>query len=319
MTDRTTETPRTEPTSGSPYREMAFPSGDSTCDGWHFRATNSALWTDAGTPCVVMAHGLAGTKDSGLRPFAEALAAGGFDVLAFDYRGFGTSGGTPRQSVSMRRQVADYRAAMDAATALPGVDPTRLVLWGASLSGGHVLAAAAERTDVAAVVALTPLVDGIAAARHAMRTHKPATMARSCTAAIRSGLATLRGGRPAMIPVAGRPGEPAALSLAGYYEDYLAMAGPSWRNEIDATVLTQLAGYRPARNAAQLRCPLLIQLADYDRCAPPHAGAKAAFAARAEVRHYPCDHFDVWPGKQWFDPAVEHQLTFLRRHLAEQE
>ena len=42
-----------------------------------------------------MAHGLAGTKDSGLAPFAETLSGAGLDVLAFDYRGFGASGGSP--------------------------------------------------------------------------------------------------------------------------------------------------------------------------------------------------------------------------------
>ncbi|WP_337998780.1 hypothetical protein [Gordonia neofelifaecis] len=41
---------------------------------------------------------------------------------------------------------------------------------------------------------------------------------------------------------------------------------------------------------------------------------KAAFDARAEVRHYPCDHFDVLPGGEWFDAVVEHQLLFLRNH-----
>ena len=65
----------------------------------------------------------------------------------------------------MAGQVEDYRAAMAAAARLPGVDPHRLVLWGVSLAGGHVLAAAAGRDDVAAVVSLTPLVDGLAAAR----------------------------------------------------------------------------------------------------------------------------------------------------------
>ncbi|MCW2848759.1 MAG: alpha/beta hydrolase [Marmoricola sp.] len=30
----------------------------------------------------------------------------------------------------------------------------------------------------------------------------------------------------------------------------------------------------------------------------------------------PCDHFDVWPGKEWFDSAVAHQVAFLTRKLA---
>ena len=45
------------------------------------------------------------------------------------------------------------------------------------------------------------------------------------------------------------------------------------------------------------------------------AAMKAAFAGRAEVRHYPCDHFDVWPGSDWFEPVLRHQVQFLERHL----
>ena len=66
----------------------------------------------------------------------------------------------------------------------------------------------------------------------------------------------------------------------------------------------------------EVRCPVLVQIADLDRSAPPQSAAKAAFAARAEVRHYPCDHFDVWPGKDWHQPAVAHAVYFLQRKLA---
>nr|WP_200835231.1 hypothetical protein [Parafrankia sp. Ea1.12] len=37
---------------------------------------------------------------------------------------------------------------------------------------------------------------------------------------------------------------------------------------------------------------------------------------RAEVRHYPCDHFDLHAGKPWHEPALAHQISFLRRALA---
>ncbi|MBI2243750.1 MAG: alpha/beta hydrolase [Nocardioides sp.] len=258
-----------------------------------------------------MAHGLGGTKDSGLRPFAGSLAGAGLDVLAFDYRGFGASGGSPRQTVSMTGQLEDYRAAMAAAARLPGVDLTRLVLWGVSLAGGHVLAAAARRDDVAAVVSLTPLVDGLAAGRHALAHHRPSALLRSTVAGVRS-----RVGAPRMMPVVARPGALGALTLEGSLEDYLALAGPTWRNEIDAAVGLELGNHRPGRQAKHVRAPLLVQIADLDRSAPPRAAAKAAFAGRAEVRHYPCDHFDVWPGKPWHDAAVRHQVAFLTRVLA---
>jgi uncharacterized protein len=296
--------------------QVTFLSDGVELDGWHFTGSGDAFDGAAGRPVVVMAHGLGGTKDSGLEPFAAGLAEAGLDVLAFDYRGFGASSGTPRQRASMTGQVDDYRAAMTAAARLPGVDPRRLVLWGVSLAGGHVLAAAAGRDDVAAVVALTPLVDGMAAGRLAMKHHPPRAMLRSTAAGIRSRVSSLRGRDAVMMPIVARPGEVGALSLPGHYESYLAIAGPTWRNEIDASVGLELGGHRPAKHARSLRCPLLVQIADFDRSAPPRAAAKAAEAGRAEVRHYPCDHFDVWPGCDWFEPVLAHQLLFLRRHLA---
>lgn len=298
-------------TPSTKHDELTFDSHGTTCAARHWTGVGSALETDAGRPVVVMAHGLAGTVDSGLEPFAAALAGAGMDVLAFDYRGFGASGGTHRQRVRVADQVEDYRAAVAAAQRLPGVDASRVVLWGVSLSGGHVLQVAVGRDDVAAVVSLTPLVDGLAAARLAMGQHKPSTLLRSSISGVRS---RATGGGLTM-PVVARPGEVGALTLEGCLEDYLSIAGPTWRNEVDADVALELGTRAPMKAAARLRVPTLVQIADFDRSAPPQAAAKAAFKARAEVRHYPCDHFDVWPGKAWFDAASAHQVAFLTRVL----
>ena len=164
-------------------------------------------------------------------------------------------------------------------------------------------------------MSLTPLVDGLAAGRHALASHKPSELVRSTVAGVRSRAATALGRSGVMMPVVGRPGEVAALTIDGCYDDYLAIAGPTWRNEVDASVGLELGNLRPTRHADRIACPVLVQIADFDRSAPPRAAAKAAFKARAEVRHYPCDHFDVWPGKPWFDAAVDHQVRFLTRHL----
>ncbi|WP_300403310.1 alpha/beta hydrolase [uncultured Nocardioides sp.] len=299
------------------HDEITFDSHGTTCAARHWTGIGSALETDAGRPVVVMAHGLAGTVDSGLVPFAESLAEAGMDVVAFDYRGFGASQGSPRQRVRVDDQVDDYRAALAAAQRLPGVDASRVVLWGVSLAGGHVLQVAVGRDDVAAVVSLTPLVDGLAAARHAVGHHRPSTMLRSTVSGVRSRVSGARGGRPVTMPVVARPGEVGALTLDGCYEDYLSIAGPTWVNEVDADVALELGSRDAAKAAKQLRVPMLVQIADFDRSAPPRAAAKAAFNARAEVRHYPCDHFDVWPGKQWFDAASSHQVSFLTRVLTD--
>lgn len=291
---------------------VRFDSDGTTCVGQFFPAAGD----DDCAPVVVLGHGFGGTVDSGLVPFARRLSAAGFAAFAFDYRYFGASEGQPRQRISIKDQIVDFRAACAAAASQPGVDPRRIVVWGVSLAGGHVFQLAATTPGVAAAVALTPLVSGPAAAVAALPHHRPATLLRSTATGWRSALAQRVGRAPATIPLVGRPGELATLTADGYYEAYLAMAGPTWRNEVDAQVGLQLGGYRPgAKYAAAIRCPMLVQIADFDRGAPPQAAAKAAFAARAEVRHYPCDHFDVFSGGNWFDHAVDHQIAFLARHL----
>ncbi|WP_227983765.1 alpha/beta hydrolase [Nocardia spumae] len=299
------------------YRQIQFGSGGIRCDAWFFEgATESPFDGPQGRPVVVMAHGFGGTKDSGLEPFARRLSAAGLAVFAFDYRGFGASAGAPRQRVSMSAQAQDYRAALSAAAQQPGVDPNRLVAWGISLSGGHALTVAADRPDICAVVAVVPLVNGVAAGRVAFAQVGGAALAKSTVSSVRSALAGRFGGNPVMMPLVGKPGEHAALTADGYYESYTALAGPTWRNEVDAAIGLELGNYRADRHAARITAPVLMQIADFDRAAPAHAAAKAGFAARAEIRHYPCDHFDVFAGNDWFDAALDHQVHFLTRHLA---
>ncbi|WP_182377411.1 alpha/beta fold hydrolase [Nocardioides sp. WS12] len=287
---------------------FSFTSSGVRCAATHFVGA-------AGAPVVVLAHGLAGTQDSGLAPFAEAFAAAGLHAVTFDYRGFGASDGDQRQVVSLTDQIADLNAAVDAAKRLPGVDPARIVLWGISLGGGHVVSVAAQRTDVVAVISAVPLVDGLAAARLATKHHSAGQLLASTGRGMASAVRRKAGRGPTMIPVVAHPGETGAFTIPGAYEDYYAIAGPTWRNEIAADVVMELGGRAPAKAAAELSVPWLVQVADFDRSAPLHAAMKAAFSGRAEVRHYPGDHFDLFPGKAFHEPAVQHALHFLKRHL----
>ncbi|HEX5225106.1 MAG TPA: alpha/beta fold hydrolase, partial [Solirubrobacteraceae bacterium] len=119
---------------------VEFTSAGERCAGVHLAPGRDAFaGVDGRAPCVVLAHGFVGTVDSGLIPYAERFAAAGLHALAFDYRHFGNSGGEPRQLLSVRRQLEDYAAAIAFARTLDGVDPERIVVWGTSYSGGHVV------------------------------------------------------------------------------------------------------------------------------------------------------------------------------------
>ncbi|MCS3877801.1 pimeloyl-ACP methyl ester carboxylesterase [Gordonia amarae] len=307
-------------------QSFSITSDGTTCDAWYFPASNDDLTTPAGRPAVVMAHGFAGTKDCGLDSFGSRLADAGLDVVAFDYRGFGASEGEPRQIISPPAQIADYRAALAATAALPGVDPDRLVLWGVSMSGGTVLDVAAGRADVAAVISLTPLVTALANEKPpAHREGAPGDANRTAGStasllalAARDKLAARTGRRRVMAPVVGQPGETALINFPGTYDDYVSIAGPTWRNEVNASIALDALANRPNRAAGKVTCPALFQIADHDRCVPVHAAVKAGVKAGALIRHYPCDHFDVYPGKRWHQHIIDHQVAFLTKVLRPQ-
>jgi alpha-beta hydrolase superfamily lysophospholipase len=173
-----------------------------------------------------MAHGFGGTQEGSLALTARDFADAGFAVLTFDYRSFGESGGTPRQVISIRNQWADWHAAIAHARQLPGVDPSRVALWGSSLSGAHVVAVAAQDPNVAAVVAQVPFngfprrVEG--------RTR--AETWRLLYAIIRDWWHGKTGREPYYVPAVARRGELAVMAFDEADAIVQAMQNDTWRN-----------------------------------------------------------------------------------------
>jgi uncharacterized protein len=300
--------------------DVSFDSGGVRCAGVHLRGEGGAFaGEDGGRPCVVMAHGFAGTMDSGLLPFAERFAEAGLDALVFDYRHFGASEGEPRQLLSIRRQLDDYDAAIRFARALEGVDPDRIVVWGSSYAGGHVVAVAVADGKVAAVISQVPAMDGVATMLNAARKSGMAGMAKMTARALGDVVASLRGRAPVTAAAVGAPGSVAFMTTPDSEPGMRAVAGPSWRNEVAARIALQAGSYRPGLQADRLPCPILVQIADRDAVAPVKAAQDAAWRAtgRAEVRTYPIGHFDIYTGAP-FEQAVADQLHFLRRHVGAQ-
>ncbi len=298
--------------------EVSFHSGGVRCSAVHLagEAAETFAGEDGRRPCVVLAHGFAGTVDSGLLPYAERFAAAGLDALAFDYRHFGASDGEPRQLLSIPRQLEDYAAAISFARSLPGVDPDRIVAWGSSYSGGHVVAVAVADGRVAAVISQVPGMDGAATLLNGVRYAGVGLLSRLALAGLRDLAGSLFGRPPVMVPVVGPPGSLGAMTTPDAEPGYLALAGPSWRNEVAARILLRTGSYRPGLQADRLPCPMLVQIADRDAIAPVKAAQDAAWRAtgRAEVRTYPIGHFDIYTGLA-FERAIADQLHFLSRHL----
>ena len=119
----------------------------STADGqrlhaWSARATRSA-------PTLLWSHGNAGNIDS-RRDLLLALARRGLGVLAYDYRGYGKSTGSPDEA----GVYLDALAAFDSEVA-GGRPPGDIVCFGESLGGAVSIELATRRPCGAVVVVST--------------------------------------------------------------------------------------------------------------------------------------------------------------------
>ncbi|WIY01033.1 alpha/beta fold hydrolase [Amycolatopsis mongoliensis] len=302
-------------TSKDEPQEVSFPVAGVGCVADLYRPPGDAR----PVPCVVMAHGGSGTKRLGLPDYAKRFAARGMAVLVFDYRHFGDSEGSPRQVIDVRAQREDYRAAVAYARTLPGIDPARIALWGTSLSGGHVLAVAADDPAIAAVVAQVPVIDGWRRGRTLAQRFERDVIEltlRFTVAAGRDLVRWWRGEPPYLVPVVDEPGRVAAFVEPRAGEVFAALGGEAtgWRNAIAPRFVFALPRYRRG-TAERLAMPLLMCVADHDLEASSRFAAKiAAKAPSAEVRHYPAGHFDVYL-PPWFDRLCTVQAEFLHDHL----
>jgi pimeloyl-ACP methyl ester carboxylesterase len=248
-----------------------------------------------------------------LDAYAERFAAAGYACLVFDYRHFGASGGQPRQLLSIRRQLQDWRAAVAYARSRPETDPRRVVLWGTSFSGGHVLTTAAQDPDVAAVIAQGLFTDGVASAL-AMR---PISSVKVMARAVRDVVGMCLGRAPVLVATAGRPGSAALMTAPDAEPGYLALVPGDvpFENRVAARFALDIVRYRPGRRTRRIVCPVLFCVCETDSVAPSGPTLRyARKAPRGEIRRYPDGHFDIYRGEP-FERVLHDQLAFLAAHV----
>jgi fermentation-respiration switch protein FrsA (DUF1100 family) len=282
--------------------ELTFQSGGVELRGWLRRAPGGA---DA--PCVILAHGFDGVHDQGLPRYAEAFNKGGFATLVFDYRGFGASKGEPRQNVSNRAQLEDWRAAVELARR-EGFE--RIALWGTSTSGGHVVKVAASDPRIAAVVTQMPFADGLAQLFLLPPTQSLRLLFKGALDQVAAWF-----GKEIRVPAGGQPYALAVNTtrdaLSGLYG--MTPEGSTWENYVLARFALTTSFYRPGTAARRLGCPLLVCVGDADRLIARKPALKLAEAGGGELRRYRYGHFGMYGAG--FSEVVADQLEFLQRTL----
>jgi len=211
-------------------------------------------------PLIVVTGSWTTVKEQMPNVYARRLAAEGFAALTFDFRGYGESGGEPRQYESPERKIADYLNAADFAMTLRVVDPERLGALAICASGGYLAHAAARGAPFRSLAFVAPWL------------HDPGSVqmiyggndGQGVTRRIRLGAAARtkfeRTGVVDYVPAHGSPEEGSAMSGADYYMRGDRGRIPEWDNRFAVMSWAEWLTFDAVSPGAQIHPPTLVFL-----------------------------------------------------------
>jgi fermentation-respiration switch protein FrsA (DUF1100 family) len=175
---------------------------------------------------------------------------------------------------------------------------------------------ASRHPEIAAAVAQVPFADGI----EQLKIVPPRVALRGTIDGIRDQIAGWRGLQPVTIKPTGPPGSYAVMTAPEADPGFRAIVPDDslWLDQVGARIMLFVGTFRPVAHAANVRCPLLVQVGERDETTPPEPAIKMAERApKGELLRYPVGHFEPYVGED-FERFVADQVAFLERTLAPQ-
>jgi pimeloyl-ACP methyl ester carboxylesterase len=295
------------------YKEVSFNSEGAELRGRHY------CHPAGPKPTVVMTHGTTATITMAVDRYAEAIFAAGFDVLLYDHKNFGLSGGEPRQEINPWIQTRGYR---DAVTFLREKHPdNQIALWGDSFSAGLALVAGALIENIAAIVAQIP-VCGVAFPQGLTEDGALTAMKEIFANGDVSGAPEQTMG-PMPVVSSDQLNTPSLLTpiqAFRWFIEHGGRHGSGWENwatrvipetpvacnpYVTAPHLTMPVQMMVGRNDEMVHCNLEVQRAVFER-----------IVGEKEFVEIEGGHFGLlWHHSPQFDEAVTRQIAFLTRVL----
>ncbi|KAK1988406.1 Alpha/Beta hydrolase protein [Colletotrichum cereale] len=231
---------------------------------------------DGPAPAVIMSHGFNCVKEMALPDVAEGFHAQGYNVLLYDARSVGRSGGSPRNLIDPLQISEDLSDIYTYVSRLPSVDASKIILWG--LSVGAVISACSAAVDrrPKAVVMVCPLFSFI----------RPQKRSAAFAQVIQDRVSQLRGNPPhEIVPFTPRGDNPIGMAGAGGpggLESYTFMrlakekGAAGFRDRIALQTYHKLAFFRPMDYVDMINVPVLMVVPELDNISDPEE-QKAAF------------------------------------------
>ncbi|XDG09708.1 hypothetical protein ABKA04_009323 [Annulohypoxylon sp. FPYF3050] len=252
-------------------------------------STRISAWlytTEKVAPALIMSHGFNCVKEMTLPDVAEAFHSSGYNVLLYDARSVGASGGQPRNLLDPLQMAEDLSDIHTYVAGLPSVDSSSIFLWGMSFGAAVSATTAATDRRAKAIVMVCPLFSYV----------KPEKADQAYAQLIRDRVSQIRGNDPYSIaPFTTKGDNPIGFGGAGGpggIEAYTLMKAASekehssFRNRITLQTYQKLAMFRPKEYLDMIKVPVMMIVPELDNISPPAEQREAFKRIKSPKRVY---------------------------------
>lgn len=261
-------------------------------------------------PTIILCHGFCGIQELLLPPFAEAFTEAGFTTITFDYRGFGASGGE-RGRLVPAMQIEDILSVVHWCQSLPEVDSARLGLWGTSFGGCHVMAAAADNSEIGCVVSQLAFADGEQIVTGKMSAEEKSGFIATLNKMADKQAAT---GKEMFVAITRVLNDEESKT----FFDSHKVDFPAMDIKIPFLTVRETLNYRPAESAQLVNCPTLVVVAGNDTVNPPEQAIALFNALGSPEKKLHIEdgakHYDIYSGPH-FQHTIAQQIDWFQRWL----
>ncbi|WP_432000156.1 alpha/beta hydrolase [Streptomyces sioyaensis] len=208
-------------------------------------------------PAIVVTGSWTTVKEQMPAVYAQRMAEAGFLSLAFDFTGFGESGGRPRQLESPARKISDIHSAFAFLARHERVDPGRIGALGVCASSGYTAVNAADDPRVRSLALIAPWLHDAGLVRDiyggADGVQKKMDLGLDALTRYENGEA------PQYVPAVSTTDPQAAMfGPFDYYLDEKRGAVPSWDNRFAVMSWPQWLTFDPHPAASRLKAPTVL-------------------------------------------------------------
>lgn len=300
------------------YKNIEFTSQDATLRG---RLYLPEVKSEK-HPVVIMAHGFT-TTINGMTAdkYAEKYRESGYAVLLYDHRNLGSSDGKPRQEINFWIQCRGYIDCIDFALTRPEIEPSKIAVWGCSLSAEEVFLVGAIDDRVKAIVSQVPALGNVMPSEK--QDDEVFTFTKNMV--LNDRIMDLCPTTMEQIPVVSTDpkGSPAAidkLTAFRWFIEYGGRFGTKWENLVSWSDTDRPSNYHNANIASHVKAPILMIVATNDEMEYSNDKVTLEVFKRITQEKEWVDidggHFGLlYYPSQLFDKASKAQIDFLDKYL----